>query len=206
MALTRTASFGYTSLYQKLMIMESILLTVQNESFLLSTINERTLSQLRKISEGDTFFKVRSPIIDGLINVNKRLRLKSGETVNLVSTAAKKQLYSEAQQIIGFKVDTRIVYDFEDQEIDLCAGEISKGTSSKAKVWHDDSKFIRERNDILNQLYDLCGNRKNHDLQLCFIHSTMYQYLDLISHFQKTFLHLVDWIISLRSVYTSPNT
>lgn len=164
LTLTRTANFGNTSLYQKLMIMENILLTVQNESFLLSTLNESKLSQLKKISEVDIFFKVWSPIINGLINVNKRLRLKSGETVNLVSTAAKKQLYSEAQQVIGFKIDIRILYDFEDQEIDLCAGEISKGTSNNAKVWHDDSKVIREGKDILNQLYDLCGNRKNNDL------------------------------------------
>ncbi|CAO0793254.1 unnamed protein product [Mucor circinelloides] len=164
LTLTRTANFGNTSLYQKLMIMENILLTVQNESFLLSTLNEGTLSQLKKISEVDIFFKLWSPIINGLINVNKRLRLKSGDTVNLVSTAAKKQLYSEAQQVIGFKIDIRIVYDFEDEEIDLCAGEISKGTLNNAKVWHDDSKLIREGKDILNQLYDLCGNRENNEL------------------------------------------
>lgn len=81
LALTRTANFGNTSLYQKLMIMENILLTVQNEFFLLSTLNEGTLSQLKKISELDIFFTLWCPIINGLINVNKRLRLKSGDTV-----------------------------------------------------------------------------------------------------------------------------
>lgn len=55
------------------MIMENILLTVQNQSFLLSTIDERTLSQVKKISEVDKLFKVWSPIINELLNVNKRL-------------------------------------------------------------------------------------------------------------------------------------
>ncbi|KAI7892060.1 uncharacterized protein EV154DRAFT_394711, partial [Mucor mucedo] len=56
----------------------------------------------------------------------------------------KAQQYGSDKNIIGFKIDIRLIHDHEDLEIDLASIEISHPFPDDAKVCHDESKLLRE--------------------------------------------------------------
>ncbi|KAG2201245.1 hypothetical protein INT47_006748 [Mucor saturninus] len=67
----------------------------------------------------------------------------SGESVE-ETTKKKAQQYGSDKNIIGFKVDIRLIHDHEDLEIDLVSIDISLPFPDDAKVCHDESKLLRE--------------------------------------------------------------
>lgn len=56
--------------------------------------------------------------------------------------------------MVGFKVDLRFIYDFEDKEFDLCDLEYSLEDADDEKTYHDYSKLIREGKTITTSLYN----------------------------------------------------
>ncbi|KAG0748566.1 hypothetical protein G6F62_006804 [Rhizopus arrhizus] len=90
-------------------------------------------------------------------NVNKSLRIKSGEPIFDVSTANKKELYPNRKYIKGFKIDIRFVMDVDGKEIDLAAARVAKDVS-KNKTMLDEGKLTREGKDIVDNLVDILSN------------------------------------------------
>jgi hypothetical protein len=63
------------------MVFEQVLNIVENEKFLLKTITDDDPKSRDKISEADIQCKIWTPILNGVVNITSRLRLKIGETV-----------------------------------------------------------------------------------------------------------------------------
>ncbi|KAI8882587.1 hypothetical protein K501DRAFT_137866, partial [Backusella circina FSU 941] len=67
----------------------------------------------------------------------------SGESVPIFSTTNKAELYSKKNNIIGFKIDARLVSDIGDDEHDPVALKVAKDDHD-SKVIQDSAKLLRE--------------------------------------------------------------
>ncbi|KAI7847412.1 hypothetical protein BDC45DRAFT_575872 [Circinella umbellata] len=65
--------------------------------------------------------------------------------------------------IIGFKIDVRLVYDGQKHELDVSTGEIARNTNSEKKVLMDEGK------DILDYLIQNATNNNAHEKLSCFM-------------------------------------
>ena len=81
----------------------------------------------------------------------------AGECVNGLTSEQKQNLYND-NSIFGFKIDFRFVFDVNDVEYDVGAGEAARGVSDCDKMHKDLGKLLREGKDIvdgnLNNVFD----------------------------------------------------
>ncbi|KAG2235353.1 hypothetical protein INT48_004972, partial [Thamnidium elegans] len=78
----------------------------------------------------------------------------SGESINSVSTVNKEEQYESSKSVKGFKIDLRFIYDTEEDEYNVGAGEAAK-TNDDDKLLHDLGKVIRESKDVLDGLLNI---------------------------------------------------
>ncbi|KAI8884186.1 hypothetical protein K501DRAFT_148836, partial [Backusella circina FSU 941] len=76
------------------------------------------------------------------------VRIKIGETVLAGTTFAKSLLYEDSNNVVGFKVDVRVLLDYKDEEFDLMCGEACHHVASDIKSRTDASKLIREGKEM----------------------------------------------------------
>lgn len=69
-------------------------------------------------------------------------------------------LYPQEANIIGFKIDARLVFDIGDEELDLVTLEVAKDDKDN-KIIHDSSKSLQEEKDNLNNLIEILSSSYN---------------------------------------------
>ncbi|KAI9484137.1 MAG: hypothetical protein EXX96DRAFT_166402 [Benjaminiella poitrasii] len=126
-----------------------------------------------RLTEYDYLNKVWTPLIDAVFTINGSIiRMKSGESINDTSTSNKQEVYHDRSSIAGFKIDMRFLYDTDEQEYDIGAGEAAKAYQ-EAKLVDDLSKLIRESKDVLDGLMNIvlddhtANNLESWFLQIC---------------------------------------
>lgn len=126
--------------YSTYKFFDSILDTIKNSQHVLNP------AYPEKILENDFTFTVWMPLLMRLFNINTNIiRIKPGESILVDSTSEMSYIYGDDNKnLLGFKVDLRFIYDFEDQEYDLCNLECSREDANDQKIYHDHSKLIRE--------------------------------------------------------------
>ncbi|GAA5815771.1 hypothetical protein MFLAVUS_009286 [Mucor flavus] len=136
--------------YNMYKFLDTILDNIQNSQHVLNPMYPRN------IPEGDFTYTIWKPLFKRLFEIDTRLiRLKPSETVPDDSTSEKAYIYEETNKhLIGFKVDLRFIYDFEDKEFDLCDLECSLEDADDEKTYHDHSKLIREGKTNTISLYN----------------------------------------------------
>ncbi|CAO3642147.1 unnamed protein product [Cunninghamella blakesleeana] len=138
----------------------------------------------RRMTEYDYIVKIWAPLIESVLSINNLVRLKVGESINSITTDNKQLLYDDAN-IHGFKVDLRFVFDGDDDEYDLAAGEVAKNNNDD-KICKDHGKLLREGKDALDGLIKIFLN--DHDLK--FASSWIIQISGL--HGQISSIHLAE--------------
>jgi hypothetical protein len=76
--------------------------------------------------------------------------MKQGEAVNSYTSKRKQAAYPNHEKVRGFKIDIRLLLDYEKHEIDLCAGEVAINANDIDKLIHDRSKCLREAKEIVD--------------------------------------------------------
>ncbi|KAG2217405.1 hypothetical protein INT45_004863 [Circinella minor] len=66
-----------------------------------------------------------------------------------------KKQYHDSKNVIGFKVDVRLLIDHDGKEYDLCSGELAK-EDDHDKIILDKAKLNRESKDNLDCILDIC--------------------------------------------------
>ena len=89
--------------------------------------------------------------------------------MNPVTTTKKQETYENKSNIIGFKIDIRLVYDGQEHELDVGAGEIAKNTNAEKKIFMDEAKLLRESKDILDYLIQNATDDNAHEKLSCFM-------------------------------------
>ena len=92
--------------------------------------------------------------------------LYRGESVPLTGTLNKEDLYPNQKNIVGFKVDCRLLVDITNEEHDIIPIEVAKDDEDK-KIINDMGKLIREGKDVLDQLHSNISKDRNE--VFCFI-------------------------------------
>lgn len=82
------------------------------------------------------------------------VRIKTGESIFSTSTASKKELYPDAKDIRGFKIDIRFTVDIDRKEIDVAVAKVAKD-DNKDKTISDQGKLSLEGKDIIDNLVDI---------------------------------------------------
>ena len=68
------------------------------------------------------------------------------------------------RKLFHFKIDCRFVHDYNGQEYDLGAGELSKHDPGDDKLFRDEGKLIREGKEVVDGLaYTLCGSSSDQE-------------------------------------------
>lgn len=80
-------------------------------------------------------------IIKTIVSTKKIIRMKQGETINLFTIKHKQAQYFDHEKVKGFKIDVRLMRDYDWNEIDLCAGEVAINTYNPDKLFHNRSKY-----------------------------------------------------------------
>ncbi|KAI7847239.1 hypothetical protein BDC45DRAFT_23740 [Circinella umbellata] len=80
----------------------------------------------QKYTENDCFRIIWSRSFELLFNSSKVVRIKR-ESVPIFSTENKAELYPNDSNIIGFKIDARVVVDVDDNGHDIVSVEVAKG-------------------------------------------------------------------------------
>ncbi|CAO3588363.1 unnamed protein product [Absidia cylindrospora] len=122
---------------------------LDRHSILLDPLN------LSDCAEYDIAFKIWLPLFDSLFGGRSRIATKISETTNPYSSRMKHQQYSEANQVISFKIDFRIIlhhhHDEHHKGVDLAAGEAARNIN-ESKIKMDHGKLARETKDVLDRL------------------------------------------------------
>ncbi|KAG1148352.1 hypothetical protein G6F37_005760 [Rhizopus arrhizus] len=106
-------------------------------------------------TEYDYLGKIWIPLFDSILAINgSTIRLKSGESINSINTGNKEEQYESSKSAKGFKIDLRFIYDTEEDEYDVGAGEAAK-TNNDDKLLQDLGKVIRESKDVLDGLLNI---------------------------------------------------
>lgn len=121
------------------------LIILGKEKHLISAI----VTNKKTISEQDVY-SIWFPIIKKLVCIGKIIRMKQGETVNSYTSKRKQAAYPNYEKVSGFKIDIRLLLDYEKYEIDLCAGEVAINSNDADKLIHDRSKCLREAKEIVD--------------------------------------------------------
>lgn len=141
--------------YNTYKFLDVILDSIQNSQHILNP----TYSS--NIPEGDYTYTIWMPFFKKLFEIDSHIiRLKPTETVPDDSTSEKAYIYEDYdnKHIIGFKIDLRFIYDFEDKEFDLCSLECCLEDADEEKTQHDHSKLIREGKTNTTSLYYVTEN------------------------------------------------
>ncbi|KAI7887853.1 uncharacterized protein EV154DRAFT_469876 [Mucor mucedo] len=84
--------------------------------------------------------------------MNNMVRIKIRKTV-LAGTSFASLLHNEGyNNIVGFKVDIRILIDYKDEEFDLLCGDACDYDADKTKLLTEASKVMREGKEIQRNL------------------------------------------------------
>ncbi|KAG2231093.1 hypothetical protein INT48_003462 [Thamnidium elegans] len=134
---TSEANFIYIEIFRH------VALTLHEDANLINRITENN----GFISEQD-IYTLWLPIIKRFVSIKKIIRTKQGEAINLFTTKRKQTQYFDHEKVKGFKIDLRLLLDYDRNEIDLCAGEVAINTYDSNKLIHDRSKSIRESKEI----------------------------------------------------------
>ena len=75
-------------------------------------------------------------------------------------------MYPGKKNAVPFKIDCRFVHDYNGQEYDLGAGELSKHDPGDDKLFGDEGKLIREGKEVVDGLaYTLCGSLSDQEFK-----------------------------------------
>ncbi|KAG2219646.1 hypothetical protein INT45_012347, partial [Circinella minor] len=107
-----------------------------------------TRNLLSRWTEYDYLLKIWGSIIEAILSINGMVRLKSGESINPMSTTKKGELY-DVDKTRAFKIDLRFIFDTEKVEYDVGAGESSREPVA-SKIFHDLGKLLREGKEVLD--------------------------------------------------------
>ncbi|KAL1925945.1 hypothetical protein VTP01DRAFT_7223 [Rhizomucor pusillus] len=144
-------------------LLEHILETLNSHSVLLNKASSS------RVTEYDCLLKAWGPLIDKMCCTNSIVRLKSGESINPITTANKSVMYADNKNVYGFEVDIRFVYDQQEHETDVASGEIAKDTTSVDKLFMDEGKLIREGKDILDDMLRNAIEEYAHERLACWM-------------------------------------
>ncbi|KAI9274097.1 hypothetical protein EDC94DRAFT_644372 [Helicostylum pulchrum] len=133
------------TLYAYLEIFKHVVNIFYEDSGIIDSIINGRLA----VSEQDVY-DIWFPIIKKLVLIRKITRMKKGETTSSFTSKRKQFRYSDQVRVKGFKIDVRLLLDYERKEIDLCSGEVAIDANDADKVTHDISKCIREAKEILD--------------------------------------------------------
>ncbi|GAA5807020.1 hypothetical protein MFLAVUS_000369 [Mucor flavus] len=131
--------------FNYLEIFRHVLIVLGEEKHLISDI----VTNKKSISEQDVY-SIWFPIIKKLVCIGKIIRMKQGETVNSYTSKRKQAAYPNYENVSGFKIDIRLLLDYEKYEIDLCAGDVAINSNDADKLIHDRSKCLREAKEIVD--------------------------------------------------------
>lgn len=110
-----------------------------------------------EILENDCIRVLWSPLFEALFINRKSIRVIRSKSCNKFTTQNKTSVYNEADKVIGFKIDLRIVLNYQKVDYDLVCGEAACHAGD-LKVITDDGKLTREGKDIQDQMVKLnCG-------------------------------------------------
>ncbi|CAO3675477.1 unnamed protein product [Rhizopus stolonifer] len=102
-----------------------------------------------EIRENDYIRILWSPLLEALFVKDKSIRIICSESCNPSTAAKKKTIYSEAKNVIAFKIDVRIVCCYNGVNYELVNGEAACH-SGDDKIVQDEGKLTREGKDIQN--------------------------------------------------------
>ncbi|GAA5805160.1 hypothetical protein HPULCUR_010673 [Helicostylum pulchrum] len=116
----------------------------------LDSTSETLYAYLEIFKHVVNIFYEDSGIIDSVIN--GRLSVSEQDVYDIWFPIIKKLQfrYSDQVRVKGFKIDVRLLLDYERKEIDLCSGEVAIDANDADKLTHDRSKYIREAKEILD--------------------------------------------------------
>ncbi|KAI8143170.1 hypothetical protein BJV82DRAFT_103049 [Fennellomyces sp. T-0311] len=115
----------------------------------------------RLYTEQDYFRILWSRLLELLFGTSKNVRIKAGESAPIYCTNNKAQLYPDQENIIGFKIDGRLIVDIGDNENDLAAIEVAKDDEDR-KIIRDMGKLIREaKDDLDNLIQNIAGGKRD---------------------------------------------
>ncbi|KAG0768500.1 hypothetical protein G6F26_006016 [Rhizopus arrhizus] len=140
---------GYKPFLKYLRVLQVCLNIMENNPRLLEK------KYASRFTEYDYLGKIWVPLFDSILAINGSIiRLKSGESINSISTGNKEEQYESSKSVKGFKIDLRFIYDTEEDEYDVGAGEAAK-TNNDDKLLQDLGKAIRESKDVLDGLLNI---------------------------------------------------
>ncbi|GAA5800156.1 hypothetical protein HPULCUR_005581 [Helicostylum pulchrum] len=210
-------------LFNYLEIFRHVLIVLGEEKHLISAI----VTNKKSIFEQDVY-SIWFPIIKKLVCIGKIIRMKQGETVNSYTSKRKQDAYLNYEKVSGFKIDIRLLLDYEKYETDLCAGEVAIHSNDADKLTHDRSKCLREAKEIVDHHLE-AGMKENvvgwtlqiAGLEACLMSVHLYreglyvaitqkklrfpQTVDELSGFMETLEGLEYLIITRPSYYTPPS-
>lgn len=132
-----------------------ILYLIDCNKFILDPLNNT------KVSERDFAYQIWLPLLKKLFHINNDLvRLKVGETVLSGSTYSKSDQYPNHDNIVGFKVDIRVIFDSKLEEFDIVCGEACIPLPGQDKLEHDITKLLREGKLMQTTLQNVIINPK----------------------------------------------
>ncbi|KAG1465757.1 hypothetical protein G6F56_004824 [Rhizopus delemar] len=135
--------------------LNEVLFQIESKQFMFNENNSN------KISERDYAYQLWLPVLNKLFFINNMVRIKIGETVLAGTTFAKSLLYEDSNNVVGFKVDVRILVDYKDEEFDLMCGEACHHDASDIKSRTDASKLIREGKEMQRNLAHIFYDENN---------------------------------------------
>ncbi|KAG1456661.1 hypothetical protein G6F56_006781 [Rhizopus delemar] len=126
--------------FNQLQIIDYFLDVFGNKQFILNP------QDTFKLTEEDYKSQICVPLFTKLFSTKKTflIRIKTGESVPEESTKKKAEQYGTESNIIGFKVDLRLIHDYKQLEIDIASTEVALPNADHAKTRHDESKLLRE--------------------------------------------------------------
>ncbi|KAI8091096.1 uncharacterized protein B0P05DRAFT_528784 [Gilbertella persicaria] len=136
--------------FKQLQIIDYFLDTFDNKQFVLNPKDPM------KLTERDYESQIWVPLFTKLFNIKKNLlvRIKTGESVPEESTKRKAEQYENDKNVIGFKVDLRLIHDHKKLEIDLASTEVALSCADEVKLCHNESKIIGLTAVFSKVLYD----------------------------------------------------
>lgn len=114
------------------------------------------------------------------------------------TSLAKSVLYEGYSNIVGFKVDMRILIDYKDEEFDLVCGETCHQDANDKKLKTDNSKLMREGKEMQRNMshifyrgtdlgYSWMVQVKGTKCSFSTIHATHYHYHVSVPQFKISF-------------------
>lgn len=144
--------------FKQLQMLDCFLDSVDSKQFILNPRDSMNLT------ERDYESQIWVPLFTKLFNVKQMplIRVKAGESVTEESTKKKAEQYKSDKNIIGFKVDVRLIHDHKSLEIDLASVEVSLPCADEAKLCHDESKLLRESAINTETVHHLLNGHESH--------------------------------------------